>query len=178
MCRNFATSQLKSMWNKCLPRNDNALLQFQENRKKSAIRCNKKSGYCCTCDGCLVVACSITGVSFRTTLQLRSTSLQLRHFHWMENGNVEMNNIVLPYINEEMHSRKVTESLIVAQGVCSSYLLLSYMVLTLPVEYKKSVELCGKLERPFVYVYSSMVVHPYATKVVVLCRISWGSISW
>ena len=69
------------------------------------------------------------------------------------NGNVEMNNIVLPYINEEMHSRKVTESLIVAQGVCSSYLLLSYMVLTLPVEYKKTRRALRKTERSCLYTF-------------------------
>jgi hypothetical protein len=156
MCRNFATSQLKAMWNKCLPRDDNALRAFQENSKEISDKMQQEE---------FISQLHLTWlfgsrllyyagfISYYAAILINI--IAIASFSLDENGNVSMSNVNVPYFNHEVQSREVTEYLITAQGICSSYLLSSYIVLTLPVEYKKRRRVLQKQEASCFYSFLS-----------------------
>eukprot|EP00945_MAST-04E_sp_MAST-4E-sp1_P005254 g5254.t1 len=141
MCRQFSTAPLKKMWNQCLPRDEITLLAYQENSrniydKMSQEKFLGKIGLKRFFGSNLLFYASI----FSYFISLLINILAIANFDHDEiTGEVKMHPMdFLGYLSTPVDTRRLTEYLLVGQGTSSSYILLSYCVLEMPVIFKNS----------------------------------------
>ena len=137
MCRDFSLAPLKKMWNTCLPRDEIALLKFQDNSKKindmmsqemflSSVGLKRFFG------SHLLFYASLLSYYLAMVINI----LAIMNYHRDEDtGRPSMYPVTMQGTTYDV--RTISDNLIIAQGVFSTYNTLAYTLLELPVIYKK-----------------------------------------
>ena len=137
MCRDFSLAPLKKMWNICLPRDEIALLKFQDNSKKindmmsqemflSSVGLKRFFG------SHLLFYASLLSYYLAMVINI----LAIINYHRDEHtGRPSMYPVTVQGTTYDV--RAISDNLIIAQGVFSTYNTLAYTLLELPVIYKK-----------------------------------------